>query len=60
MKCADMADAFDDGYKRGFNAAIDKAVEVAKKTFTACSKNPTATPCNEMVAEELKKLKEVR
>lgn len=29
-----MADAFDDGYKRGFNAAIDKAVEIYQTHFS--------------------------
>ena len=56
--CGAWAENTKEREKAIWNAAIDKAVEVAKKTFTACSKNPTSAPCNKIIAEELKKLKE--
>jgi len=32
---------------------LKEAVEIASKTFTACSKNPTSMPCNKIVAKAI-------
>lgn len=56
MKCADMADAFDDGYKRGFNTAIDKAVEVVSSFKDEVPQGADGMFVD-AIAEELKKLK---
>lgn len=51
-----MADAFDDGYKRGFNTAIDKAVEVVSSFKDEVPQGADGMFVD-AIAEELKKLK---